>query len=415
MGESCVIQELCRNCVSASPQHKLRSLEGEVYSERAKRAEESDPFIPIIGTSEREAFLLPYSSEKRSFFMGKEAFTVSYEKVNYHRPVEGDVATVLKAREQETRNNILRYLGEYRLAVKFDEFFYREGKNSNGERFLAAGEEKPISQRFRNAISQKEKEGKGARREIAECLGFQKIEERFLRCEDFMFLWISPPGRKEDGFGDYSFTFLGEVKDKRIRIIPYRNKVSLEKHKEIAGLFSTDASHLKTDVDFLASPIFIQREEGLKTAEDILVKIGEKERIDLAWRQRLEARSGALVDEFVDAVRRNAPDSELERIKRAIENFTIESKHEINSGRFISGNLDVRKVVDSYGSYAPPPAGGSCGSSSSTLSEFHSSLNLENDKFGERTFKCEECGQINVRPKDQLLERCQHCNSDVSC
>jgi len=337
--------------------------------------------------------------------MSKEAFIVSREKINYRRPIEGNVAAVLKAREQETRNNILRYLGEYRLAVKFDELYYREGRNSKGERFLAATEEEPISQRFRNAISEKVKEGKNARREIAECLGFQKIEERFLGDEDFLFFWISPPGRKEDGFGNYSFTFVGEVKGKTIRVVPYRNKLSVEKHKEIAGIFS-EKKDLETDIDFLANPIFIQKEEGLKTAEDILVKIGEKESIDLSWRQRLEEKVGVLVDEFIDAVKRNAPDFELQRIKRAIENFTIAGKEEMN----------VRQVIDTYGNYAPPAAAGSCGSSSaSTLMESHSTWNLENDKYGERTFECPKCHKTNVRPKDKLLERCQHCSSEVAC
>lgn len=347
--------------------------------------------------------------------MGKEAFTVSHEKRNYHRPIEGDAAVVLKAREQETRNNMLRYLGEYRLAVKFDEIYYREGRNSKGERFLAAIEEEPISQRFRNAISEKIKEGKNARREIAECHGFQKVEERFLGDEDFLFLWISPPGRKEDGFGDYSFTFVGEAQNKAIRMVLYRNKLSLEKHKEIAGIFSGEKKDLETDIDFLANPIFIQKEEGLKSAEDVLIKIGEKERIDLSWRQRLEEKVGVLVDEFNDAVKRNAQDLELQMIKRAIENFTIEGEGEIDSRRFISNNLNVRQVIDTYGSYAPPAVGGSCGISSSTLMESHSAWNLESDKYGERTFECPKCHKINVRPKDKLLERCQHCDNEVSC
>ena len=349
--------------------------------------------------------------------MNAEAFTLSFEKINYHRrPIEGDSATVLKAREQETRNNILRYLGEYRLAVKFDEFFYREGVGPTGKRFLAASEEVPISQRFRKAIFQKEKEGKNPRREIAECLGFQKIEEAFLAGEDFLFLWISPPGGKEDGYGDYSFTFVGEVKDNQIRVIPYRNKLSLNQHKGIAGIFSKDTEKLKTDVDFLTNPIFIQKKE-LKNVEDLLLRIGEKERIDLVWRQRLEAKVGELVDLFMDGVKRNAPDSELERIKRAIENLTIDKKTEITTGNFNTTIFDARILIDNYGSYAPPKVAGSCGSSSaSTLMDFQNTLNLEPDKYGERTFPCPESGTINVRPKDELLKNCQHCNSSkVAC
>ena len=348
--------------------------------------------------------------------MSKEAFTVSLEKTNYHKsPIEGDAATVLRAREQETRNNILRYLGEYRLAVKFDEFFYRVGVGPTGEKFLAASVEEPISQRFKKAISQKEKEGKSSRREIAECLGFEKIEKAFLSGEDFLFLWISPPGRSENGYGDYSFTFVGEIKDNKIRVVPYRNKLPLNQHREVASIFSKDTENLKIDLDFLANPIFIQKKE-LKSAEDLLLRIGEKERIDLSWRPRLEARVEVLTDEFIGAVKRNAPDFELDRIKRAIENFTIDKKTEIITGNLSTSVFDAGHLIDAYGSYVPPVAAGSCGSSSSTLSEFHSSLNLENDKYGERTFDCPKCGKTNIRPKDELTKNCQHCGSSkVSC
>lgn len=351
--------------------------------------------------------------------MSKEAFTVAFERTNYHRtPITGDITKTLLAREEQTRDNMLRYLGEYRLAVKFDEFFYREGVGPTGEKFLVASVEEPVSQSFRNAIFKKEEEGKDSRREVSECLGFEKIEKAFLKGEDFLFLWISPPGRKEDDYGDYSFTFVGEVKDNKIRVIPYRNKLSIVKHREIVSLFSEDSEKLKTDIDFLANPIFIQKKEDLQDAEDLLLRIGEKERMDLSWRARLEAKVGSLVDMFIAGVKNNAPDSELNKIKRAIENFTIDKKKEIVGGEFTTYVFDAGHLIKSYGSYAPPAVGGSCGSSSSssTLMDFQSKFNPGSDKYGERTFECPECGKTNVRPKDELIKNCQHCNSSkVAC
>lgn len=327
--------------------------------------------------------------------MSKEAFAVSSEVRNYHRrPIVGDIATTFMAREQETRYNMLRYLGEYRLAVKFDEFSYREGVGPNGEKFLTVFEEEPIRERFINAIAQKEEGGGDSRREVAECLGFQKIEKAFLKGKDFLFLWISPPGSKADGYGDYSFTFVGEVKDHKIRVVPYRNQLSLNQHREVAGIFSQDTENLKTDVNFLANPVFIQKKEELNNVEDLLVRIGEKERIDLSWRQRLEVKIRSLVDMFMDGVKRKASDSELDWIKRAIENFTIKNKSEITTGSFSTSILDARYLVDTYGSYAPPKVAGSCGisSSSTTLMDFHSKLNPGNDSLGEQEwFHCPKC------------------------
>ncbi len=340
--------------------------------------------------------------------MSKEAFAVYSEVRNYHRrPIVGDETTTLMAREQETRYNMLRYLGEYRLAVKFDEFSYREGVGPDGEKFLTVFEEEPIRGRFRNAIAQKEEEGEDSRREVSECLGFKKIEDAFLKGEDFLFLWISPPGKAEDGYGKYSFTFVGEVVGGRLRVVPYRNNLSLEEHKEVAGIFTEDAENLKTDIDFLAHPILIRKQKGLNNAEDLLVAIGEKERIDLSWRQRLEVKIRSLVDMFMDGVKRNAPNSELDRIKRAIENYTIDNKTEIIKGGFISYNFGADHLLDNYGSYAPPKVAGSCGSSSSTLMDLHSKLNPGNDSLGEQEwFHCPKC---NYQADGPIGDTCPGC------
>lgn len=43
-------------------------------------------------------------------------------------------------------------------------------------------------------------------------------------------------------------------------------------------------------------------------------------------------------------------------------------------------------------------------------------IKLPEDKYGAREVKCPTCGQISIRPKDKLLERCLHCLSNaISC
>lgn len=38
------------------------------------------------------------------------------------------------------------------------------------------------------------------------------------------------------------------------------------------------------------------------------------------------------------------------------------------------------------------------------------------DEYGDRSFKCPECGLINIRPENQLIKNCQHCGSGkVAC
>lgn len=65
-----------------------------------------------------------------------------------------------------------------------------------------------------------------------------------------------------------------------------------------------------------------------------------------------------------------------------------------------------------------------CGSSSgfdteNTLASNLSSFNATDfgkDNFGSRSFNCPECGEMNIRPVNQLVSNCQHCGSEkVAC
>jgi len=71
------------------------------------------------------------------------------------------------------------------------------------------------------------------------------------------------------------------------------------------------------------------------------------------------------------------------------------------------------KRVRQAGGQCPGKSGADINNSPFSVSEF---ANLGNDKYGERTFECPECGKTNIRPKDELLKNCQHCNSSkVAC
>jgi len=315
--------------------------------------------------------------------MRTEAYTVGFDTKNYHAPIPDSYSQdeIGRRREDNIGNNIIRYLGEYRLGVKYDEFHYNfEQDAESGDFFLSSphADPGPILNIYRKAIGYKQERGLPVDREVAECLGFQKLQEGLAGAQEgALILWVSPPGSKVDGYGDHSFTFIGQVeKDssggKRLRVIPYRNVLSLEDHKNYFRYFDEDAQYYEKDTDFLANPVVIEQSESMQTPDDIISFIGETEKFNIEWRDKLIPLVMPLVGGFIQLVREKASDRQLLRARYAIENRVLEEK------KYILGEEKTPKIVfennpqivfERYGNITPPIVGGSCGSSS-TLMEF---------------------------------------------
>lgn len=337
--------------------------------------------------------------------MGKEAYQVSYDKVNYHAPIpQGhDRNDVLKKIEEGIMNNMLRYLGEYRLGVKFDEFFYRQETDEiTGETYLASNTQGPVRDIFRKAILAREEQGLSVRREVAECLGFEKLEKQMIfDRSNSLFIWASPPGTKADGYGEYSFTFIGQaVKDpvtleRRIRVISYRNIFSQQEHRNYLVYFDKRAKNFNSDVDFLANPIVFSPTEYIQTPEDILRIIGEQEKISTDWRRRLSILAGPLIERYIELVKREASDEELTEIKYALENYTIAMKDQLEGNMMIVNegpisSEELKHTIEIWGRHAPVQVAGSCGS---TLMEHHKEFNKS---WEYHTGNCVVCGAEGV-------------------
>ncbi len=343
--------------------------------------------IPNENPHGREPSRIPNEDYHRNYHRGRdknmstEAYTVDFDKANYRAPIPVgfDKEDILSKRESVIKDNILRYLGEYRLGVKFDEFFYRIETDPDGRKYLASHEPGPVRDVFRRTIRSREGKGLSVRREVAECLGFQKLEQELVdESADKLFVWISPPGPRQDGYGLYSFIFIGQVvkdpetNDKKIRVVPYRSLSSIEEHRQNLGLFTSQTDHLKKDTDFLASPVIFSPKDEIKTPEDIIVKMGEGEKFNIDWMGRLKNRVGFLIDEYINLVRRGASNDELIERKHAIENYTISIREGLLEGKSkensFNSTFDAAYVFDKFGRYAPPAVRGSCGS---TLMEYH--------------------------------------------
>lgn len=357
-----------------------------------------------------------------------EAYSVGFDTKNYHAPIPDNYSQdeILRRREDNIGANIIRYLGEYRLGVKYDEFYYSI-KTDGGETYLESphADPGPILNIYRKAIAYREERGLPVDREVAECLGFQKLQDRLVDAPlGTMALWVSPPGSSQDGYGKHSFTFIAQVVEgpeegKRLRIVPYRNEQGIEEHKGYLKYFDEDAQNYNTDIDFLENPAIITQSDTIQTPDDIIFFIGETEKFNIQWRNKLIPLIMPLIGGFIQLVSEKASDEDLLKARYAIENRALEEKDYI-LGKEKSPKIvfedQPRAVFERYGNTTPPIIGGSCGASANGESiRIFNNVFLE-DRYGSRTFNCPECGKTNIRPENELLPNCQHCGSDkVSC
>src|SRR3972149_760537 len=135
---------------------------------------------------------------------------------------------LLKARAE---NDVPSYLGEFILEVGFKEFYYEEIVDSEtGERGIGApGFIGDIGKSYEGAIKDAQSRGWSGRREKAESDAFnKKLKPKILNLPPGTFyIWISPPGAKEEGYGDYSFTHVGQIQKtatgRRYKVTSLRN------------------------------------------------------------------------------------------------------------------------------------------------------------------------------------------------
>lgn len=303
-----------------------------------------------------------------------EAYTVSFDKKNYHAPTAGANFSEIQSRENLMADNLVHYVGEYRLGEKFDEYFYEVKTDpETQESYFSSGNNEPIKNTYKKAIFERDKKGQDATREIAEQEGFEILEKNLANASDgTMAVWVSPPGGKKDGYGDYSFTFIAQVVDKingrKIRMIPYRNEFSEKEHNNYLSRLTNEEINFEKDTDFLKRPQIVNK-EGLYSPEDVLEFIGEQEEFADSWREEFYQKAMPIIRWYISLVKENASDERLTEALHALENFAIAYKDNRSvtlTDRVTSENYDkymgsALGFVESWGKKEPPIARGSCG------------------------------------------------------
>lgn len=301
-------------------------------------------------------------------------------------------------------DDVVSYLGEYRFNLQKYSYnlTFEDGKLRDPHR---AESMESLAQR---AIERKFWEGKPSKREKAEKEGFVNLDTQLNLAKDGdSVVWASPPGPKEEGYGDYGFIFIGKIstqnrEEKKISMTAIRvENPSISQFNKALHLITGEKTENKTAEEFLRAPKVLNEnlEEGyidaiLGISFEFKPKKEEKEKF-----MKIIQKIKPLLKDFVNLVRFGAGDEKI-RAFNAIENYALKLKKDYeNSTQGIihvrrENDLRIRDIVGDFG-HKPPVVGGSCGSTNSkdrlTSSNLFTSLSSLNSLTDQEWFHCPKC------------------------
>ncbi len=317
-----------------------------------------------------------------------------------------NVENLQNVHDMELRDDVISYLGEYRLQLQ--KYSYRLTFSDKGKGFhlrdTYRGE--PMSTKAVRAIEGKRHFGEPTRREEAELLGIISLEDqlRFAQTGDTIF-WASPPGAKEEGYGDYGFIYMGNVlkngQGPHLSMTAIRiEQPTIAEFNQVLTTLTGVATDFQNPEDFLQSPRLVHQSISMPLLEDVLAKnssfiINNSPNIFSKVMHKLSP----MVEGFISLVKRGTIPDKLQAF-HALENYALELKirYEQQFGENVSYLDDWRAyqlydIMRIYG-YEPPRVAGSCGPSGKTRSNgFVSRYEaLMKAIFGEQEwFNCPEC------------------------
>lgn len=323
------------------------------------------------------------------------------------------------------------YLGEYRFQLPI----YSYSLDLENGVLIDPGTREPMIFKAQRAIEKRKSEGKNTSREEAEFNGLAFLGEN-LKPND-TFIWVSPPGKKNEGYGPYGFFFIGQVDHfgKKINIQARRvdikndefEKRDFSRFRQALSKIIGEELELQTDLDFLNKPLILTPNQGAIDSEQIISQYFGP----IDW-QKLEEFSSKmislkpLIDEFIRAYYEKYHSQEyLETLLNTIENLAIAEN--LSNKQIDLNCVSLPQLMNNFG-HTPPAVFGSCGSTSNpngqSLIERLTNIMTQNifsklglkeneDEYGSLEFKCPKCGEIHHRPPHTLLTHCPNTGEEI--
>ena len=317
--------------------------------------------------------------------------------------------------EQVVYDDVVSYLGEYRFSLpKYSynlKFKYGELRDPNRNDSM-----EELSQR---AIDFKRKEGRSFVREQAELMGFQSLNEQLRYAKTgSTIIWASPPGPKEDGYGDYGFVYFGKVEDynpeeKNIKMTAMRvENPSIGQFNKLVRIFGNEKAEYKAAEEFLTNPYVFSEDVKEGYVEAILGRVfsfkpNEKEQEK--FRQIIKKLFPLILD-FIQSSRSLRGLYSLENYALALKKDyeTHEREGIIELADFRVSKV-IRDIIGDYG-HEPPKVAGSCGSTSNDKvksSNVFNALSSLNSLSESEWFTCPKC---KFKADGPIGNKCPGCN-----
>lgn len=317
--------------------------------------------------------------------LGSQAFNPEYE------PIVSDL---------ELRDDVVSYLGEYRFQL--DKFRYNFNFSGNSKSTMClrdARRGEPMRTKILRAIEDKKRRELPTEREEAELAGIEHLNDQlyFLQREGTI-LWASPPGPKEQGYGDYGFLFLGQVRrtqelhaDVSMVAIRVENPMLEEFNRALSILLGRGIA-LENAEDFLRSPWVVSTQIQESAVDTVLKKVFPKKSGETQEGQfeQIVKELDPLISDFICFTKHGSREEKL-RAFYTLENYALALK-EVRSLSLYK-QIRLGELMPYYG-HKPPVASGSCGSTGETSSNniFNKFNALHKALFGDSEwFKCPKC------------------------
>lgn len=317
--------------------------------------------------------------------LGSQAFNIEYEP---------------QALDIELRDDVVSYLGEYRFQL--DKFRYRLNFSGNSKTTMClrdARRGEPMKTKILRAIEERKKLRLPTEREEVELVGIEHLDDqlRFVQSAGTI-LWASPKGPKEQGYGDYGFLFLGQVKRMQelhadVSMVAIRvENPTLERFNSALSMLLGRDIVFESAEDFLKSPWVVSAQISESAVDAVLKKVFPKKNGETQEGQfeQIVKELDPLINDFICLTKYGSKEEKL-RAFYTLENYALALKKIQSFGSYKAVHLD--ELIPYY-SHKPPAVAGSCGStgeisSNNILNKFNA---LHKALFGESEwFKCPKC------------------------
>ena len=330
------------------------------------------------------------------------------------------------ALEAEQRDDLLSYLGEYRFGLPIYNYQLQFAKKDGEFHLRDKHRLEPMVVKAKRAIVDRKAQGLPTERETAERIALEKLDEMLTFAgEDCNIFWASPPGPREQGYGDYGFVFVGKIKhlgsDKQIDMTAIRveSPELTDFNRALSEVSGVDINYGSAE-EFISSPLVLRGAE--KRVSKALSSFTIKDDALVFERfKRNTLRVKPLIDRFVKAKTAEEKVMLLNTIENCI--VALEQGNDIffSDQKLLTKEEDINigALVASYGNKKAPEVQGSCGSSGSetnnifnNVSTIASLLKGKNDLM-----KCVTCPFCNETVDAELAEgkiTCPKCKESAN-